>query len=45
MRRPNLWIIVIEENEDSLLKGLENIFHKIIKENLPNLKKEMHINI
>jgi hypothetical protein len=26
-------------------KGPVNIFNKIIKENFPNLKKEMHMNI
>ena len=43
MKRPNLRIIGIEENEDSQLKGPENIFNKIIEENFPNLKKEMTI--
>jgi len=45
MRRSNLRIIGIEESEDSQLKGPVNIFHKIIEENVPNLKKEMPINI
>jgi len=45
MRRSNLRIIGIEESEDSQLKGLVNIFNKIIEENFPNLKKEMPINI
>jgi hypothetical protein len=45
MRRPNLWIIGVEENEDFLLKGPANIFNKIIEENFPNLKKEMPRNI
>jgi hypothetical protein len=45
MRRPNLWIIGVEENENFQLKGPENIFNKIIKENFPNLKKEMPMNI
>jgi hypothetical protein len=45
MRRPNLRIIGIEESEDSQLKGSVNIFSKIIEENVPNLKKEMPINI
>ena len=45
MRRPNLRIIGIEENEDSRLKGLEIIFNKIIEENFPNLKKGMTINV
>jgi chromosome segregation ATPase len=37
MRRPNLWIIGVDENEDFLLKGPVNIFKKIIEENFPNL--------
>ena len=46
MRRPNLRIITgIEESEDSHLKGLINIFNKIIEENFPNLKKEITMNI
>jgi DNA-binding winged helix-turn-helix (wHTH) protein len=45
MRRPNLKIIGIDENEGFQLKGPVNIFNKIIKENFPNLKKEMPINI
>jgi uncharacterized coiled-coil protein SlyX len=39
MRRPNLWIIGIDENEDCQLKGPVNIFNKIIEENSPNLKR------
>jgi hypothetical protein len=35
----------IEENKDSQLKGSENVFHKIIEENVPNLKKEMAIKV
>jgi hypothetical protein len=45
MRRPNLRIIGMKESEDSQLKGLVNIFNKIIEENFPNLKKEIPINI
>jgi hypothetical protein len=45
MRRPNLWIIGIEESEDSQCKVPGNIFHKIIEQNFPNLKKEMSMNI
>jgi hypothetical protein len=45
MKRPNLRIIRIEENKDSQLKGPENVFNKIIEENLPNLKKEMDIKV
>jgi hypothetical protein len=45
MKRPKLRIIGIEESKDFHLKGLENIFNKIIEESFPNLKKEMVINI
>jgi hypothetical protein len=45
MRRPKVHIIVVDENEDSQLKGPANIFNKIIEENFPNLKKEMSMNI
>ena len=38
MRRPNLWIIGIEEREDFLHKGPVTIFNKIIEENFLNLK-------
>jgi hypothetical protein len=39
LRRPNLRIIGIDENEDSQLKVSVNIFNKIIDENFPTLKK------
>ena len=45
MRRPNLWIIDIEESKDFQVKGPVNIFNKIIKENFPNQKKEMDMNL
>jgi hypothetical protein len=45
MRRPNLRIVGINENEYFQLKGPVNIFNKIIEENFPNLKKEMPMNI
>jgi hypothetical protein len=45
MRKPNLQIIGVDENEDFQLKGPANIFNKIIEENLPNLKNDMHMNI
>jgi hypothetical protein len=45
MRRPNLRIIGVDENEDFQLNGPANIFNKIIEENFPNLKKEMPMNI
>jgi phosphoribosyl-dephospho-CoA transferase len=45
MRRPNIRIMGVEENEDFQVKGPENFFNKIIEENFPNLKKEMPMNI
>ena len=45
MRRPNLRIIGVDENEDFQLKGPANIFNKIIEENFPNLKNDMPMNI
>jgi hypothetical protein len=45
MRRPNLQIIGIDENEDFQPKRPVNIFNKIIEDNFPNLKKEMFMNI
>jgi hypothetical protein len=45
MRRPNLWIIGVDENEYFQIKGPANIFNKIIEENFPNLKNDMPMNI
>jgi hypothetical protein len=45
MRRPNLRIIGIDENEDFQTKGPVNIFNKIIEENFPYPKKEMPMTI
>jgi hypothetical protein len=45
MRRPNLRIIEVDENEDIQLKGSVNIINKIIEENFSYLKKEMPMNI
>ena len=45
MRRPNLRIIGVDENEDFQLKGPANILNKFIEENFPNLKKEIPMNI
>jgi hypothetical protein len=39
MRRPNLWIIRVDENEDFQLKGPVNILNKIKEEYFPNLKR------
>ena len=38
MRRPNLWIIGVDENEDFQLKGPANIFNKY-RRNLPKPKE------
>jgi hypothetical protein len=45
MKRQNLRIIGIDENENFQLKGPVHIFNKITEENFPNLKKEMPMNI
>jgi hypothetical protein len=45
MKRSNLTIIGIEEGKTVQLKWPENIFNKIIKDNFPNLKNEMSINV
>jgi hypothetical protein len=45
IRRQNLRIIGVDENEDLKIKGPANIFNEIIEENFPNLKKEMPMNI
>ena len=37
--------VQIDENEDYQLKGSINIYNKIIEESIPNLKKEMPMNI
>jgi hypothetical protein len=39
MRRPNLKIIGVDENEDFQVNGPGNVISKIIEENFPNLKK------
>jgi hypothetical protein len=39
MRKPNIRIIGIDENEEFQLKGAANIFNKIIKENFSNQRK------
>jgi chromosome segregation ATPase len=45
MKRPNLRIIGIDENEDFQLKEPVSIFNKIIEENVPNLKKKVPMKI
>ena len=41
MKRPNLRIIGVEEEERLQLKGTENIFNKIMERNFPILKKDI----
>ena len=45
VKRLNLRIIGIEEGEEIQLKGRENIFNRIIKENFPNLQKDMPMKV
>jgi hypothetical protein len=42
MRRPNLRIIGLDENEDFQHKWPVNIFNKIIEQNLPNKERDAH---
>jgi hypothetical protein len=45
MRKPNLPIVGVDENEKFQVKRLANIFNKIIEENFPYQKIEMPMNI
>jgi hypothetical protein len=45
IERQNLRIIGIEEGEDVQVKGICNIFNKIITENFPNLEKVLPIQV
>jgi hypothetical protein len=45
IKRPNLRIMGIEEEEEVKAKGICNIFNKIITENFPNLEKTMPIQV
>ena len=45
MKRPNLRITGIEEAEEILIKGTENIFNEIIEENFRNLQKDMPMRV
>jgi hypothetical protein len=44
-KRPNLRIMGIEEGEEMQVKGICNIFNKIITEYFPNLKKLLLIQV
>jgi hypothetical protein len=41
IKRPNLRIMGVEEEEEVQTKGICNILNKIIAENFPNLEKTM----
>jgi hypothetical protein len=45
IKRPNLRIMGIEEEEEIQSKGIHNIFNKIMTENLLNLKKVLSIQV
>jgi hypothetical protein len=45
INRPNLRILGIEEGEEMQIKGICNIFNKIITEKFPNLEKAMPIQV
>ena len=45
LKRPNLSMIGIEEGEETLLKGTENIFNIRIEENFSNIQKVMGLNL
>jgi hypothetical protein len=39
MKKPNLWIMGVEEWEESN-RGIGNLFNRVIAENFPNYEKE-----
>jgi hypothetical protein len=43
IKRPNVRIMGIEEGEEVQVKGMHNIFNKIVTENFPNLQKDIPI--
>ena len=45
MKRSNLRLTGIEKQEETQLKGPENIFNKVIEGDFPNLKKQMPIKV
>lgn len=40
-KRTNLWIIAVEEGEETQVRGTEGIFNKIVEENNHKLSKEI----
>lgn len=45
MKRPNLEIMETEEGKAALVTGTENILNEVIKKKIPNLNKEMPIEV
>lgn len=45
IRRPNIRLIGIEENQEKEVNGVRNLFKKIIEENFPNIQKDGPIQI
>jgi hypothetical protein len=45
IKKPNMWILGIEEREEVQAKGIHNIVNKIIRENFPNFEKELPIQV
>jgi hypothetical protein len=45
IKRPNLRIMGIEEGEEVHIKGMCNMFNKILTENFPNIEKTMPIQV
>jgi hypothetical protein len=45
IKRPNLRIMGTEDGHEGQVKGICNIFNKIITENFPNLEKTMPIQV
>jgi hypothetical protein len=43
IKRPNLRIMGIKEGKEVQAKGMRNIFNKMIKENFPNLEKDIPV--
>jgi hypothetical protein len=39
IKRPNLWIMGIQEGEEIQTKGIDNLFNNMIAKIFPNLKK------
>jgi hypothetical protein len=45
IKRPNLRIMSIEEGKEVQVKGIHNIFNKIVTENFLNLEKDLPIQV